>query len=124
MKTRPLEEAPSPGTGSRQMPTPLPPFVIVAGTSILSRAQPVTPIAPVTPVVLFTGVSKLPYGRAGVTAVTLTWTCCGEPVAPAALTVMMAPADPPPEGAAAVIWNVPLPVPDAGETVTLGRSEA
>ncbi len=91
---------------------------------MLSNAQPVTPIAPVTPVVLFIGVSKLPNGAAGVTLVTLTWICCGDPVAPVEVTVMMAPAVPPPDGGVAVTWNVPLPVPEAGETVTLGRSEA
>src|ERR1700726_1406541 len=111
MKTKPFGEAASPGTGARQMPTP-----VAADTSMLSSAQPVTPTAPVIPPVLFTGVSKLPNGMAGVTLVTLTWTCCGEPVAPAALTVMMAPGDPLAGGAVAVTWNVPLPVPEVGET--------
>src|SRR5579862_273576 len=115
MKTRPLEAVPSPGTGARHMPT--------LRTSMLSKAQPVTPTAPLMPVVLFTGVSKLPNGMAGVTLATLTWTCWGELVAPSAVTVIIAPDVPPPEGAAAVTWKVPLPVPDGGEMVTLERSE-
>ena len=44
-------------------------------------------------------------------------------MAPGALTVTIAPLDPPPDGGVAVTWNVPLPVPDAGATVTLVRFE-
>src|SRR5579864_8796392 len=92
-------------------------------TSMLSKAQPVTATAPAMPTVLSKGVSKIPNGMVGATLVTLTWTCCGEPMAPGAETVMIAPFDPPPDGGAAVTWNVPLPVPEEGEMVTLGRSE-
>src|SRR5713101_6434301 len=87
-------------------------------TSILSSAQPVTATFPAIPVVLFKGVSKLPNGGAGVTPVTLTWICWGEPGEPAAVTVMV-----PPVPVLAVTWKLPFPVPDAGKTVMLGWLE-
>src|SRR5260221_13513561 len=55
MKTRP---AGSPTIGSREISTRV--------TLMLSSAQPVTAIAPTTPVVLVSGVSKLPNGWVGV----------------------------------------------------------
>src|SRR5260221_9181998 len=83
-------------------------------TSILSSAQPVTGIAPATPVVLSMGVSKLPKGLPATTFDTLTCTCLGEPGAPGAVTVI----NPLPPGVT-VTWNVPLPLPDIGETEML-----
>src|SRR6266481_5107912 len=94
----------SPVIGSRQISTPV--------TSTLSSAQPVTGIAPMTPVVLFAGVSKLPNGFPELTLVTFTWICCGEFAAPDAVTVTT-PLDP----AAAPICSVAFPRPDAGDTV-------
>src|SRR5207302_1291506 len=75
----------SPVIGSRQISTPV--------TSTLSSAQPVTGIAPTTPVVLFAGVSKLPNGNPGAALVIFTWIVSGELLAPGALTVTV-PADP------------------------------
>src|SRR5437879_13889296 len=69
----------SPTTGSRKISTRV--------TSILSSAQPVTGIAPTTPVVLVIGVSKLPNGSAGVTPATFTVMVCGALIAPVAVTV-------------------------------------
>src|SRR5260370_25369760 len=88
----------SPTTASRKISTCV--------TSMLSSAQPVTGIAPTTPVVLVIGVSKLPNGAAGVTLATLTVMVCGELIAPGAVTVAM-PLDP----GFAVIWEVPGPTP-------------
>src|SRR5229473_634695 len=69
----------SPVIGSRQISTPV--------TSTLSSAQPVTGIAPTTPVVLFAGVSKLPNGGEVVALATFTWTVSGELVARGDVTV-------------------------------------
>src|SRR6266404_5459624 len=102
----------SPVTGSRQIST--------LATSTLSRAQPVTGIAPTTPEVLFTGVSKLPNGApGGVTRVTFTWIVCGELEAPAAVTVIV------PDGGpiGTVTKNNPLPVPDVGYGIMLSVLE-
>src|SRR5260370_31566819 len=107
MKTR--LPAGSPITGSRRISTRV--------TSILSSAQPVTGIAPTTPVVLVIGVSKLPNGSAGVTLATLTVMLCGELVAPVEVTVTV-PLDP----ELAEIWNVPVPTPAPGFTVMLEGS--
>ena len=82
---------------------------------MLSSTQPVTATAPATPVVLFAGVSKLPTGTDGEALATLTWTCCGDPGAPAAVTVMT-PLGP----CVAVTWNDELPVPEVGETMMFG----
>jgi len=55
---------------------------IYMGDSILSRAQPVTGIAPTTPVVLSIGVSEAAIGSKGVTVATFTVMICGAPIAP------------------------------------------
>src|SRR5579864_54144 len=107
MYIRPLAWGGSAPTGARQMPTLV--------TSMLSSAQPVTGIFPASPVALLAGVSKLPNGTDGVTLVTFTWTCWGEPGIPAAVTVM-APLGP----ALAVTWKLPLPLPEDGNTVIFG----
>src|SRR5437016_4185432 len=100
----------SPMTGSLKMSTCV--------TSMLSNAQPVTGIAPTTPVVPSIGVSKLPNGSVDATLATFTWMVCGELIAPAAATVTI-PLDP----GAAEIWNVPVPTPDPGFTAMLEWSE-
>src|SRR5258708_15490081 len=69
----------SPVIGSRQISTPV--------TSKLSSAQPVTGIAPTTPVVLFTGVSKLPNGAVVAELLMFTSTISGEFRADGAVTV-------------------------------------
>src|SRR5437868_5186041 len=97
----------SPTTGSRRISTRV--------TSMLSSAQPVTGIAPTTPVVLVIGVSKLPNGSAGVTPATFTVMVCGELIAPVEVTVTM-PLDPEP----AEIWNVPVPTPETDAWFTCG----
>jgi len=100
----------SPPTGSRQMST--------FATSIASSAQPVTGIAPATPVVLLTGVSKLPKGLPADGLEMFTWICFGDPMAPGAVTVTM------PFGPAlADTWNEPLPVPAPFDTTMLDRLE-
>jgi hypothetical protein len=85
---------------------------------MLSRAQPVTGIAPAIPVVLFAGVSKLPYGGAAGALLTFTWICWGEPGEPAAVTVIV-----PPGPALAVTWMLPLPLPEVGKTVIFDALE-
>src|SRR5258708_2396610 len=96
----------SPVIGSRQISTPV--------TSTLSSAQPVTGIAPTTPVVLFAGVSKLPNGGPLLGLVTFTWTVWGE-FAAVGDVIVMVPDDP----CATLTCIIPLPVPDVGETVML-----
>src|SRR6266404_3642949 len=108
MKTRLLGDSVT--IGSRKISTRV--------TSILSSAQPVTGIAPTTPVVPLIGVSKLPNGSAGVTLATFTVMVCGELIAPGAVTVTK-PLDP----ALAEIWNVPVPTPDGGLAVILEWSD-
>src|SRR6267142_3351344 len=92
--------------GSRQMST----FV----TSTLSSAQPVTGIAPATPVMLSTGVSKLPNGLPADRVEMFTWICLGDPTAFGAVTVTV------PFGPALPdTWNEPLPLPEPCVTTML-----
>src|SRR5258706_8289329 len=96
--------------GSGQMST----FV----TSTLSSAQPVTGIAPATPVVLSVGVSKLPNGLPADGEEMATWICLGDPRAFGAVTVIV------PFGPLlADTWNEPFPVPEPCVTTMLGWLE-
>ena len=84
----------------------------------MSKAQPVTGIAPVTLLVLFTGVSKLPKGGIGMALKTFTVIVFGEPAAPVEVTVIK------PLGPGRMeTWKVPVPTPDVGLTVILEWSE-
>ena len=80
-------------------------------TSTLSKAQPVTGMAPATPVVWSRGVSKLPKGRDGFTFVTFTCIVT-EPMAFVRATVIV-PLDPD----ATATWKLQLPIPE-----TIGRT--
>lgn len=100
----------SEASGSRQIST----FSI----STLSRAHPVTAMLPARPVVLVSGVSKLPVIWLAALIFTVTFTVCGELASPAAETVIC-PAAEPLDGRAEptrLTVNDPLPVPEAGET--------
>src|SRR5258708_18193947 len=87
-------------------------------TSTLSSAQPVTGIAPATPVALSVGVSKLPNGLPAEGVEMATWICLGDPIAFGAVTVIMplGPGFP-------TTWNAPFPAPDPCVTTTLGWFE-
>ena len=84
----------------------------------MSKAQPVTGIAPATLLVLFTGVSKLPKGGIGMALKTFTVIVFGEPAVPVEVTVIK------PLGPGRTeTWKVPVPTPDVGLTVILEWSE-